>query len=242
MEDTEEVAALSEVSSAWPFSLAFWNILQCDSRSWHCKRRVWYVSFDWYCWYIQSQASWYCTVCCRTMLLSIFLVFWLGNVHWLTSMMMHVLRAWILSLGLWCMFKMSSPQECQKWSSDFMVVAMATNSCMGVFWCYGVIVKHAFKLFPASLGITGLICIDVDGFHVVENPGVGGLPVIHLLGWAETEFRNLPMWGVRYGCHSGTTVGRDCLGKTVDYMGSTGTFGVLLGDLFTTLGRGYGSV
>ena len=27
MEDTEEVTVVREVSSAWPFSLAFWNIL-----------------------------------------------------------------------------------------------------------------------------------------------------------------------------------------------------------------------
>ena len=37
--------------------------------------------------------------------------------------------------------------------------------------------KHHFELFPA-----GLICINVEGFQVVESPGVEGLPVFHLLG------------------------------------------------------------
>ena len=85
--------------------------------------------------------------------------------------------------------------------------------------------KHHFELFPACLGFIGLICNDVEGFQVGENPGVEGLPVPHLLGCSEAEFRGLPMWGARSGCHCGTRVGRDCLGKKVDCFGSTGAFG-----------------
>ena len=163
---------------------------------------------------------------------------------------MHVLRTWMPLLGLWHTSKRNSSQKCWKWSSDFMVVAMVSNTCPGVFWCSMVMVsivqeclegllvftfKHHFELFPASLGITGLICIDVEGFQVVESPGVEGLHVLNLLGQWEAELRCLPMWGVRSGCHYETRVDRDCLEKTMDCLRSTGAFGVLIGDLFRTL-------
>ena len=42
--------------------------------------------------------------------------------------------------------------------------------------------KHHIELFPASLGLIGLICVDNEGLQVVESPGVEGYPVLCLLG------------------------------------------------------------
>ena len=42
--------------------------------------------------------------------------------------------------------------------------------------------KHHFELFPTSLGLIGLLCINVEGFQVVKGYGVEGLTVLHLLG------------------------------------------------------------
>ena len=135
-----EVAVLREVSSALPFSLSFWNISWWNSRNWHCERRAWYVSWDWSCWCIKSQALCH-TACCRTMILSVSLVFRLGNIHRLIRVVMHVLRVWIPSLGPWYTSERSLSQKCQKWSLDIMVVAMASNTCLWVFWCLGVMVS-----------------------------------------------------------------------------------------------------
>ena len=43
-------------------------------------------------------------------------------------------------------------------------------------------IKHHLELLPASLGVVRLIGVDVEGFQVMQGPGVEGLPVIHLLG------------------------------------------------------------
>ena len=101
------------------------------------------------------------------------------------------------SSGLWHTSERTSSQKCQKWSLDFMVVAMASDTCLGgllVFQCDGLIVqeslehlpvfalKHHFELLPSSPSVIKLISVDVEGFQVIQIPGVEGLPVICLLG------------------------------------------------------------
>ena len=44
------------------------------------------------------------------------------------------------------------------------------------------VLKHHLELLPASLGVIRLIGVFVEGFQVIQSPGVEGLPVVHLLG------------------------------------------------------------
>ena len=53
---------------------------------------------------------------------------------------------------------------------------LIVQECLPVFT-----LKHHFELFPNSLGLIRLICVDVEGFHVVKSPHVEDLLVLYLL-------------------------------------------------------------
>ena len=61
------------------------------------------------------------------------------------------------------------------WHNGFIVQESLEHLLVFAFKCH-------LELLLASLGVIRLIGVDVEGFQVIQGPGVEGLPVLHLLG------------------------------------------------------------
>ena len=126
-----EVTVVIRVRMAHPFSCNFWCCLHWDSSSLQWVRRDWCVSWYWSWRWMQSLASWYGTVCCRTMIFSISCVLGWGNLHWEMRVDNLVDRAWIPSSASWWTLERSSSQKYQKCSPDLIVVSIASRASWG---------------------------------------------------------------------------------------------------------------
>ena len=68
--------------------------------------------------------------------------------------------------------------------------------CYGLFLYEGLEVlpvfslKHHLELFPASSELISFICINVEGFKVVEGSCVEHLPVLRLMGRCKAELED----------------------------------------------------
>ena len=151
MEDAEAVAAVMDVKSAHPLSLAFWYSLHHDSNSLQWGKRDWCVSSGCSCWWIQSLTLWKCTACCKSMIFSISWVWAWGNLHLVMRLQMHWDSAWTPLLDC-CLTSESSSSLCaQKCSLALIVIPMASREGHGVFMFSSVVVPLSVRVWRVSL-------------------------------------------------------------------------------------------
>ena len=53
--------------------------------------------------------------------------------------------------------------------------------------------KHHVQLFPASMAFVSLLCVDVEGFEIVNCSSVEDLPVLRLVRGVEVEVGGFPV-------------------------------------------------
>ena len=83
----------------------------------------------------------------QCMIFSIFFISLCLSLQLFTREVILVLREWIPSLGCQCTSERSLYQQCQKCSSDLILVAMASVVCWAVFWLSGVIVPVTMSVY-----------------------------------------------------------------------------------------------
>ena len=126
------------------------------------------------------------------MIFSVSLVLLLGNLQLLTRAVIQVLRVWMPLSGCQCTSERGLSHKCQKWSSDFMVVAMASSTCWGLLLFLGdvcivnqgleglpvVTIKHHFHLLPASLCGVSFFGVEIEELQEVNSLCIEHFPVL----------------------------------------------------------------
>ena len=109
------------------------------------------MSWDWSCCLIQSLALWYLTTCCKTISLIVSMAGAWANFDFPRRSHMCCDSAWNPSSGNCCKSDISSSRWVQKWSSDFIVVPIASNAALGLSIYPAFMTPLSIRLWRAFL-------------------------------------------------------------------------------------------